>query len=150
MGAPADLSRSVKAGETVEVPLWASFLTGSTAFGDALVLQARLYGWNTLGRRQTTFTTRRTVPYRPWMSEALPPLSVTMPDEPGVAVLAVELTDRAGIVLHRNFTTFVVEGARAGRGDAGRRATGPRGAHRSRRASRAPTGRSSSGTCSTG
>ncbi len=35
-----------------------------------------------------------------------------MPEEPGVAVLAVELTDRAGIVLHRNFTTFVVEGAR--------------------------------------
>src|SRR5207344_2259647 len=58
------------------------------------------------------FTTRRTVPYRPWMSEALPPLSVPMPEEPGVAVLVVELTDRAGIVLHRNFTTFVVEGAR--------------------------------------
>jgi hypothetical protein len=47
------------------------------------------------------------------MSEALAPLSVTMPKEPAVAVLAVELTDPAGIVLHRNFTTFVVEGARA-------------------------------------
>jgi hypothetical protein len=33
-----------------------------------------------------------------------------MPAEPGVAVLAVELMDRAGLVLHRNFTTFVVEG----------------------------------------
>ncbi len=112
VGAPADLSRSVKVGETVEVPLWASFLTGSTAWGNALVLEARLYGWNTLGRRQTTFTTRRTLAYRPWMSEALAPLSVPMPEEPGVAVLAVELTDRAGIVLHRNFTTFVVEGPR--------------------------------------
>ena len=29
VGMPADLSRSVKAGETVEVPLWASFLTGN-------------------------------------------------------------------------------------------------------------------------
>ena len=28
VGTPADLSRSVKAGETVDVPLWASFLTG--------------------------------------------------------------------------------------------------------------------------
>jgi hypothetical protein len=111
VGAPADLVRSVKAGETVDVPLWASFLTGSTAFGDRLVLQARLYGWDTLGRKRTTFTTRRAVPYRPWMSEALPPLSVPMPEEPGVAVLAVELTDRGGPVLHRNFTTFVVEGA---------------------------------------
>jgi hypothetical protein len=110
VGAPADLSRSVKVGETVDVPLWASFLTGDTAFGDALVLQARLYEWDTLGQKQTTFTTRRTIPYRPWMSEALPPLSVPMPKDPGVAVLAVELLDRAGFVLQRNFTTFVVDG----------------------------------------
>jgi hypothetical protein len=110
VGAHADLSRSAKAGETVEVPLWASFLTGNTALGNRLVLQARLYGWNFLGRKQTTFSTRRTVDYRPWMSEALAPLSVPMPAEPGVAVLAVELTDQAGIVLHRNFTTFVIEG----------------------------------------
>jgi hypothetical protein len=44
------------------------------------------------------------------MSEALPPLSVPMPKDPGVAVLAVELLDRAGFVLQRNFTTFVVDG----------------------------------------
>jgi hypothetical protein len=112
VGASADLSRAVKAGETVEVPLWASFLTGSTAYGGGLVLQTRLDSWNSLGRKQTAFTTERAVAYRPWMSEALPPLSVPMPKEPGVAVLAVALTDRAGAVLHRNFTTFVVEGAR--------------------------------------
>jgi hypothetical protein len=112
VGAPAELSRSVKVGETVEVPLWASFLTGRRIAGDALVLQGRLHVWDTLGRKRTTETARRSVSYRPWMSEALAPLSVPMPKEPGVAVLAVELTDRAGIVLHRNFTTFVVEGAR--------------------------------------
>jgi hypothetical protein len=112
VGTPAELSRSVKAGETVEVPLWASFLTGETAFSDGLVLQARLDAWNALGRKETAFTARRTVAYRPWMSEALAPLSVKMPAEPGVAVLAVELTDAAGSVLHRNFTSFVVEGAR--------------------------------------
>jgi hypothetical protein len=112
VGTPADLSRAAKAGETVDVPLWASFLTGSTAYGDGLVLQTRLDAWDTLGRKQTTFTTRRAVAYRPWMSEALAPLSVPMPAEPGVAVLAVALTDRVGAVLHRNFTTFVIEGAR--------------------------------------
>jgi hypothetical protein len=110
VGDPAELSRSVKAGDTVEVPLWASFLTGTTAFGDELALKVRLCAWDTLGREQTTFTGQRAVPYRPWMSEALSPLAVPMPKEPGVAVLAVELTDRAGFVLHRNFTTFVVEG----------------------------------------
>ena len=53
----------------------------------------------------------RRVPYRPWMSEALAPLTVTMPGEPSVAVLSTRLEDAAGTVLHRNFTTFVVEGA---------------------------------------
>jgi len=110
VGTPADLSLSVKAGQTVEVPLWASFLTGDTAFGDTLVLHARLYGWDGLGRKQEHSSTSRTIAYRPWMSEALAPLSVTMPAEPGVAVLAALLTDRAGTVLSRNFTTFVVEG----------------------------------------
>jgi hypothetical protein len=112
VGTPADLSRAVKAGDTVDVPLWASFLSGSTAYGDGLLLQTHLDSWNSLGQKKTTFSTQRTVPYRPWMSEALAPLSVPMPAEPGVAVLAVELTDRAGAVLHRNFTTFVIEGAR--------------------------------------
>src|SRR5262249_23659892 len=72
VGAPAHLCLSVKAGEAADVPLWASFLTGSTAWGDGLVLQARLDFWNSLGRKRTTFTTSRAVAYRPWMSEALP------------------------------------------------------------------------------
>jgi hypothetical protein len=112
VGTPAELCRSVKTGEAVEVPLWASFLTGSTAWGDGLALQWRLDTWNTLGRKRTTPPASRPVAYRPWMSEALPPLKVTMPEEPGVALLAVELTDRGGTVLHRNFTTFVVDGTR--------------------------------------
>jgi hypothetical protein len=35
-----------------------------------------------------------------------------MPKEPGVAVLTVELSHPSGGVLHRNFTTFVVDGPR--------------------------------------
>jgi hypothetical protein len=112
VGTTAELSRTVKAGESVEVPLWASFLSGSTAWGDGLVLQWHLDSWDTLGRKRTGAAASRPVAYRPWMSEALPPLKASMPEEPGVAVLAVALTDRAGSVLHRNFTTFVVEGAR--------------------------------------
>jgi hypothetical protein len=50
------------------------------------------------------------VPYTPWMSAPLAPLTVTMPSEPSVSVLAVRLEDTSGTVLHRNFTTFVVSG----------------------------------------
>jgi len=35
---------------------------------------------------------------------------VRMPTEPSVAVLSLRLEDASGTVLHRNFTTFVVEG----------------------------------------
>lgn len=106
-----ELSRSVRPGERVEVPLYASFATGSTAFGDSLLLRAELRGWNAFGELRTYGTFTRRVPYRPWMSQALAPLSVTMPSERAVAVLAVRLEDATGGALQHNFTTFVVDAA---------------------------------------
>ena len=103
-------SEAVKPGETVQVPLYASFLSDSRAVGDSLVLRTELYGWNSVGERQTYATATRRVPYRPYLSAPLAPLAVTMPNEPAVAVLAVRLEDASGTVLHHNFTTFVVEG----------------------------------------
>jgi len=109
VGEPGALSKAVAPNARVEVPLWASFLTGDVR-ADSLTLRAELYGWNAAGERATYATTTRRVPYRPWMSEALAPLPVTMPGGPATAVLAVRLEDAAGTVLHRNFTTFVVGG----------------------------------------
>jgi hypothetical protein len=104
-----ELSRAVAPGQRVEVPLYASFLSGAS-IADSLTLRAELYGWNTLGERRTYATVVRRIPYRPWMSAPLAPLPVTMPDEPAVAVLGVRLEDASGTVLQRNFTTFAVEG----------------------------------------
>jgi hypothetical protein len=104
-----DLSRSAQPGEKVEVPLYASFLTGSAAYGDSLTLLAELAGWNALGERKRHGTYATRVPYRPWMSQPLMPLMITMPDESSVAVLGVKLADQSGTVLHRNFTTFVID-----------------------------------------
>ncbi len=105
-----ELSRTVRPGEHVDVPLYASFLTGSRTFGDSLTLRAELYGWNSLGERRTWETSVTRVPYRPWMSQPLAPLAVTMPNEPATIVLATRLVDAKDSVLQRNFTTFVVEG----------------------------------------
>ncbi len=110
VGHPTELSREVSPGETVEVPLWASFMTGSTAYGNELQLKATLYGWNVLGEKKTYFTTSRPIAFRPYLSEALAPLQFEAPDENAVAVLAVTLEDATGNVLHRNFQTFVVRG----------------------------------------
>jgi hypothetical protein len=110
IGVGDELSQSVPIGAEVRVPLYASFLTPGKAFGDSLTLRARAYGWNTLGQQRAYFETTRRVPYRPWMTGALEPLLVRMPDEPAVLVLAVLLEDATGAVLHRNFCSFVVEG----------------------------------------
>jgi hypothetical protein len=105
-----ELSKEVKPGEQVQVPLYASFLTGSEAYGEGLVIRTELYGWNYLGQKQTYSRSTRPVPYRPWMTASLEPLAVTMPADPAVAVLAVQLEDGTGAVLNRNFTTFIVQG----------------------------------------
>ena len=97
-------------GQTIQVPLWASFLTGDRRDGDSLTVRTDLYGWNSLGERQHYSSATRRVPYHPYMSQALAPLAVRMPNEPAVVVLALWIEDASGTVLGRNFTTFVIDG----------------------------------------
>jgi hypothetical protein len=101
-----ELCRNVKPGETVTVPLYASFLT-DRASGDHLILRAELAGWDNLGRRETYSMSQRTIPLKPWMSEELEPLTITMPGKPALAVLSLMVEDEVGNVLHRNFTTYL-------------------------------------------
>ncbi len=105
------LSHEVAAGAKVSVPLYASFLSQSKRYGDSLTVKAELYGWNAYGEKKSYGTYGMRVPYKAWMSAPIAPLTVTMPNEPSVSVLAVRLEDSSGTVLHRNFTTFVVPGA---------------------------------------
>jgi Glycosyl hydrolases family 2, sugar binding domain/Glycosyl hydrolases family 2/Glycosyl hydrolases family 2, TIM barrel domain len=102
-----ELTHAAVTGDHVDVPLYASFLSG-IAYGDSLTLRAELRGWNSLGEEKQYATYERRIPYEPWMSEALAPLNVTMPNEPSVLVLAVRLEDKGGKILQRNFTTFMV------------------------------------------
>ena len=106
----SELAHSVHPGERIEVPLYASFLTGSAGLGDSLTLRTELRGWNALGEERLYASSTRQVPYHPWMTGPLPPLHVTMPSEPAVVVLATYLVDHGGTVLQSNFTTFVVIG----------------------------------------
>jgi hypothetical protein len=97
---------SAKAGETVSVPLWASFLTDVSP-GRELVLKLELVGHDDLGRFREWWKGEREVPFTPWMTRALEPVAVPMPARRSLAVLRVRLEDGAGGVLHRNFAAFV-------------------------------------------
>ena len=110
----SELCRDVKPGQVVEVPIFASFLT-DRAPGKNLVIRTELYGWDTLGQRQTYQQASRRLRFEPWLARELAPLKVRMPAEPALAVLAVTLENEAGVVLHRNFTTFLAANGAAPR-----------------------------------
>ena len=103
----SELCRDVKPGDTVEVPLFASFLTDE-APGRTLTIRAELKGWNNLGQTEIYAHSTQTVAFAPWLTRELPALKLTMPARPALAVLALTLENEAGVVLHRNFTTFLV------------------------------------------
>jgi len=105
LAAGRQLCRDVKPGETIQVPLYASFLTDKSV-GSELTLRIKLFGWDTFGRKETYRRQIRSVPYEPWMSTELEPIEITMPRKPAVAVLGLALEDASGNVLHRNFTTY--------------------------------------------
>ncbi len=110
----SDLCRTVKAGEVVEVPLFASFLTDQVP-GRTLLLKTELYGWDTLGRRERFTQAAQVIPFQPWLAKELKPLKFAVPNKRTLAVLVLSLENEAGAVLHRNFTTFVVGEGRSAR-----------------------------------
>jgi len=116
------LCRDVKPGESVEVPLFASFMTDRIP-GKALALRSELYGWDTLGRRESYHQGTQSIPFEPWLAKELPPIRVVMPPAPALAVLALSLENEAGVVLQRNFTTFLVASGPAPRAETLKSAT---------------------------
>ena len=111
-----ELCSTVRPGQWVDVPLFTSFMTDRDMDGD-LTLDMSLFGWNSLGIKETYWRGSRHVPYRPWKHDTLEPLSVKMPTESALAVLAVTLKQANGDVLHRNFTTYQVTDGPSARQD---------------------------------
>ena len=102
-----ELCREVALGAQVEVPMYVSFLTDSQA-GEALILRGNMRGWDSFGRERSYGSVQRRIPYSAWKCQAIKPLELAMPKHPAVVILRARLEDKSGVVLGRNFTTFVV------------------------------------------
>lgn len=102
-----DISRSVEGGETVEVPLYLSVMTGED-LGENLKINYSLSTTNYIGETEKNLVSSMEVPYVPWMQEVLSPLLITVPDLSGVSLLAFEVTTAEGKVLSRNFMHFII------------------------------------------
>jgi hypothetical protein len=104
-----EISRSVKPKEEITLPLYLSVMTDKD-LGGSLNLKVQMYGYDALGQKKTWGNMTKTVPYQAWLQKELEPIKLTMPDEKSVVIAALILEDNAGNVVHRNFTTFIVEG----------------------------------------
>ena len=102
-----ELCRKVSPGESVSVPLFASFMTEKRV-GPRLFIEATLSGWDSLARKEIYWKGQQSIKYQTWMQKELDPFKVTMPEKSALAILAIALKDRSGGVLHRNFCTYYI------------------------------------------
>jgi hypothetical protein len=102
-----DISQNAAPGETVSVPIYASFMTDRQV-GESLFLKFDLFGWDDLGAFEEYSSSLISAPYKPWMTKEFEPVDITMPDKNAVVVLGLTLKDATGKTLQRNFTTFIV------------------------------------------
>ena len=90
---------------------WRRMLSNSMiglTFTGAGIANWELVAWDYTGEYRTISSGMTRVPCKPWMQEAIEPLTLRMPETESVALLRVHLKDPSGTVLHRNFTTFHV------------------------------------------
>lgn len=104
-----EISRSVKPKEEVSIPLYLSSMTDKE-LGKTLNLKVKMYGYDALGQKKTWGEMSKIVPYQNWIQKELDPLKLTMPDEKAVVTVSLVLEDNGGNIIHRNFTTMIVEG----------------------------------------
>ncbi len=106
-----EICRTVAGGKEVEVPLYLSVMTGKE-FGSELRIAYELTTTNYIGETEKNFEGQISVPYKPWMQEALEPLKIEIPDISGLAILKLKVTNLAGAVLHHNFMHFEIQSDR--------------------------------------
>ena len=107
ISAGGPLCRNVKPSEKIQLPLFASFMTGSD-LGTNLILKKSLYGWDQLGNYFTFSSSSQLIAYQPWSAKELQPVDIQMPAIRGLAIFSLVVEDVSGKVLHRNFTTFII------------------------------------------
>lgn len=104
-----EISKTVKAGETVSVPLYLSDMSGKP-YGSQLKLVHELVHTNAVGETVKISDGTRQLDYKPWIQSEPGPLTVKMPESDGLSILKLRLEDQTGKVLHRNFMVFEVTG----------------------------------------
>lgn len=102
-----EISKSVKGGENVKVPLTLSVMTDKD-LGEEIQLDYEVTLTNELGESSVSNIGSRKIPYTPWLQKELTPLELTMPEFSGIALLTLELSTLKGEPISKNFMYFIV------------------------------------------
>ncbi|MCB0656236.1 MAG: glycoside hydrolase family 2 [Saprospiraceae bacterium] len=103
-----EICREVATNESVQVPLYASFMTADVP--DDLTLEWNLTGVSTAGDEVEGPEGVMHIKGKSWMQQSITPIGLTMPETPGLYLLAWQLKNGEGQVLHHNFMHFIVDG----------------------------------------
>ncbi len=102
-----EICRTVKGGDKVSIPLYLSSMTDVSY--PQLTLSYELSLTNSIGETRSIAKSTRPVPYQPYVQKELEPLALTIPNQQGLALLAIQLTDQKGTVINRNFMHLEIE-----------------------------------------
>ena len=113
----SELCTSVRPEELVRVPLYLSVMTDQVP-PDHYILDYELSGRDQHGKFRYIFLKSDVIESLPYFNGEIPPLSIRMPEIPGLYNLTLRLRDENAYIYHLNFTSFLVEDReRTGPGD---------------------------------
>lgn len=104
----SDLCLTVRPNELVKVPLFLSVMTDQVP-PDHYILDYELSGRDHQGKFRHIFLKSEVLESLPYFNGEVSPLSVLMPETPGLYHLTLRLRDENAYIYHLNFTSFLVE-----------------------------------------
>lgn len=112
----SELCRKVSPGEVVRVPLFLSVMTDQVP-PDHYILDYELSGRDHHGKFRHIFLENEILESLPYFQSEVTPLSLRMPEIPGLYHLTLRLRDENAYIYHLNFTSFLVEDRNNGSAD---------------------------------
>ena len=104
-----DICTTLKGGETLDVPLFISAMSGKAIKGNQLFVEYEAEMMDKTGDTEPVTKGRIPFDYQPWLQKQLPSLKISLPDRAGLGIVKLILKDGDGNVLHHNFVHFVVK-----------------------------------------
>ena len=104
-----EICKTLKGGETLDVPLYISVMSDKTIKDNQLFIEYTAEYMDKTGDTQVLISGKIPVDYQPWMQKTLSPLKIQMPEFSGLGIVKLILKDGEGHVLHHNFFNFVIK-----------------------------------------